>query len=42
MHLRPGSEDAAVLALANAGDELLATRKMDVDAAEIEARSQSN
>ena len=37
IHLRPGTEDAAVLALANAGDELLATRKMDVDAAEIEA-----
>ena len=37
IHIRPGTEDAAVLALANAGDELLATRKMDVDAAEIEA-----
>ncbi len=37
IHIRPGTEDAAVLALANADDELLATRKMDVDAAEIEA-----
>jgi NADH-quinone oxidoreductase subunit G len=37
IHLRPGTEAAAVLALANADDELLTTRKMDVDAAEIEA-----
>jgi NADH-quinone oxidoreductase subunit G len=37
IHIRPGTEDAAVLALANAGDELIATRKMDVDAAQIEA-----
>ena len=37
IHLRPGTEDAAVLALANAGDEILNARKMDVDTAEIEA-----
>jgi len=37
IHIRRGTEDAAVLALAHAGDELLAARKMDVDAAEIEA-----
>jgi NADH-quinone oxidoreductase subunit G len=37
IHVRPGTEDAAVLALASSSDELLATRKMDVDVAEIEA-----
>lgn len=37
VHIRPGTEDAAVLALANTNDELLAARKMDVDVAEIEA-----
>jgi len=37
IHIRPGTEDAAVLALVNAGDEVIATRKMDVDAAQIEA-----
>src|SRR5207249_6605660 len=34
IHIRPGTEDAAVLALANADEGLLATRKMDVDAVE--------
>src|SRR3989440_9214327 len=37
IHVRPGTEDAAVLALVNANDELMAARKMDVEAAEIEA-----
>jgi len=37
IHIRPGTEDAAVLALANAGDTQLATRKMGVDAAEFDA-----
>ena len=36
IHLRPGTEDAAILALANAEDEILTTRKMDVDAAQLE------
>ncbi|HEY3102099.1 MAG TPA: molybdopterin-dependent oxidoreductase [Pyrinomonadaceae bacterium] len=36
IHLRPGTEDAAVLALANADDQLLAARKMGVDVSEIE------
>jgi len=37
IHIRPGTEDAAVLALANAADVELATRKMGVDVAEIDA-----
>jgi NADH-quinone oxidoreductase subunit G len=36
IHLRPGTEDAAVLALANADDQLLAARKMDIEVTEIE------
>src|SRR5256714_1639347 len=36
VHIRPGTEDAAVLALANVDDAALATRKMGVDVAEIE------
>jgi NADH-quinone oxidoreductase subunit G len=35
IHIRSGSEDAAVLALADAGDDSLAARKMGVDAAEL-------
>lgn len=41
IHIRPGTEDAAVLALANADDAMLAGRKMGVDAAEIEAARKS-
>jgi len=37
IHVRPGTEDAAVLALANAADAQLAARKMGVDVAEIDA-----
>jgi NADH-quinone oxidoreductase subunit G len=37
IHIRPGTEDAAVLALANATEAQLAGRKMGVDLAEIEA-----
>jgi len=37
IHIRPGTEDAALLALANAADVELATRKMGVDVAEIDA-----
>src|SRR5690349_6053815 len=37
IHIRPGTEDAAVLALANAGDTQFATRKMGVDVAEFDA-----
>jgi NADH-quinone oxidoreductase subunit G len=37
IHIRPGTEDAAVLALANAGDTQLAARKMGVDVAEFDA-----
>jgi len=36
IHIRPGTEDAAVLALANATDAQLAARKMGVDVAEID------
>jgi len=36
IHIRPGTEDAALLALANAADVELATRKMGVDVAEID------
>jgi NADH-quinone oxidoreductase subunit G len=37
VHIRRGSEDAAVLALAAAGDTQLAAEKMAVDASEVEA-----
>ncbi len=37
IHIRPGTEDAVVLALANEADQTIAARKMDVDLAEIEA-----
>ena len=37
IHLRPGTEDAAVLALANAADAQMAARKMGVEIAEIDA-----
>ncbi len=36
IHIRPGTEDAAVLALANTGDVELAARKMGVETAEID------
>lgn len=36
IHIRPGTEDAAVLALANATDAQLGARKMGVDLAEID------
>jgi NADH-quinone oxidoreductase subunit G len=41
IHIRPGTEDAAVLALANAADVNLATRKMGVEVAEIDAALKS-
>jgi len=37
IHIRPGTEEAAVLALANATDAPLGTRKMGVEVAEIDA-----
>jgi NADH-quinone oxidoreductase subunit G len=37
IHIRPGTEDAAVLALANAGDSQLAARKMAVEDSELDA-----
>src|SRR5204863_1516768 len=37
VHIRPGTEAAAVLALANAAEQTLSARKMDVDIGEIEA-----
>src|SRR2546423_1968606 len=37
IHVRPGTKDAAVHALVNANDKLMAARKKDVEAAEIEA-----
>lgn len=37
VHIRRGTEDGAVLSLANAADEELAARKMGADVAEIEA-----
>jgi NADH-quinone oxidoreductase subunit G len=37
IHLRPGTEDAAVLALANSADVQLGARKMGVEVAEIDA-----
>jgi NADH-quinone oxidoreductase subunit G len=37
VHIRAGSEDAAVLALAAAGDDSLAARKMGIDATELDA-----
>jgi len=36
VHVRPGTENAAVLALAGSSDDTLAARKMGVDAAELE------
>jgi NADH-quinone oxidoreductase subunit G len=36
IHIRPGSEDAAVLALADSTSDLTAVRKLDVDKAELE------
>ncbi len=41
IHIRPGTEDAAVLALANATDARLGARKMGVDVAEIDAARKS-
>ena len=37
VHIRPGSEDAAVLALADRSNDPLAVRKMGVDASELDA-----
>jgi NADH-quinone oxidoreductase subunit G len=37
IHIRPGTEDAAVLALANTADAQLGARKMGVEVAEIDA-----
>jgi NADH-quinone oxidoreductase subunit G len=37
VHIRPGTEDAAVLALANEGDAQLGARKMGVEASKIDA-----
>jgi NADH-quinone oxidoreductase subunit G len=37
IHVRPGTENAAVLALAGDADDAVAARKMGVDAAELEA-----
>lgn len=37
IHIRPGTEDAAVLELVNAGNDGLALRKMGVEANELEA-----
>ncbi len=37
IHIRPGTEEAALLALANEGDTQLAARKMGVDMAEFDA-----
>lgn len=37
VHLRPGSEDAAVLALVDPGQASVASRKMGVEAAELES-----
>jgi NADH-quinone oxidoreductase subunit G len=37
IHIRPGTENAAVLALAGSTDDALAARKMGVDTAELEA-----
>jgi NADH-quinone oxidoreductase subunit G len=37
VHIRPGTEDAAVLALADAGNDSLAARKMGVEPSELEA-----
>ncbi|HEY6046223.1 MAG TPA: molybdopterin-dependent oxidoreductase, partial [Pyrinomonadaceae bacterium] len=36
VHIRPGTEDAALLYLANAGDTQLAAKKMGVEAAELD------
>src|SRR5262249_58308389 len=36
VHIRPGTEDAAVLALANGADAQMAARKMGVEVAEID------
>jgi len=37
VHIRPGSEDAAVLALADRSNDPLAVRKMGIDASELDA-----
>jgi predicted molibdopterin-dependent oxidoreductase YjgC len=37
IHIRPGSEDAAVLALADRSNDPLAARKMGIDASELDA-----
>jgi NADH-quinone oxidoreductase subunit G len=37
IHIRPGTEDAAVLALAGGGNDGLAAKKMGVEAAELDA-----
>src|SRR5207249_11064430 len=36
IHVRPGTENAAVLALADGADDALAARKMGVDASELD------
>src|SRR5207247_9151302 len=36
IHIRPGTDDAAVLALADGADDALAARKMGGDASELE------
>jgi len=41
IHLRPGTEDAAVLALVGADDDALAARKMGVEANELELLRQA-
>lgn len=41
IHLRPGTEDAAVLALIGSADDALAARKMGVEAAELETLRQT-
>jgi len=37
VHIRPGSEDAAILALADRSNDPLAVRKMGIDASELDA-----
>src|ERR1700732_5398888 len=41
IHIRPGTDNAAVLALAGNGDDSLAARKMGVETAELEALRQT-
>ena len=41
IHIRPGTEDAAVLALANNSNDALVAEKLDVDLHEIQALGQS-